>query len=335
MTLRIGILGGNFGVNVHVPAFQRDQRCRVWGLWTRRFSQAQSSAKRLKIPFIYKNWRDLVDDPRIDVVAVALPPLLQSQIIPYALKRGKSLFLEKPLTANWPVARRIESLSGKKNNITAMDFEFPDLKTWSKAKQLLSSGHLGALEMVTIQWILPAWDRKKGRPWKHQPHQGGGLLHNFGSHSLQAVEWFLGSLHRLRARLKEPTDIQIWMETKSGIPVFVRIAREVHQTSRHELAFFGQKNTLVLDNRTTDYINGFHLKLTTRAGQFRRLLRERPERGVADGRVGAVASVVKRFLTAVSQKKTFHPSIKAGIRVEKIMQAVRLAHEKKTWVGVS
>jgi predicted dehydrogenase len=43
------------------------------------------------------DWRTLLDDPAVEVIHLATPPLLRAEIAVPALKAGKSVFCEKPL----------------------------------------------------------------------------------------------------------------------------------------------------------------------------------------------------------------------------------------------
>jgi predicted dehydrogenase len=55
----------------------------------------------------YDDWRALVEDPRVDAVVTAVPPVLNAAIAEAACAAGKHLLLEKPLAPTLEAGRRI------------------------------------------------------------------------------------------------------------------------------------------------------------------------------------------------------------------------------------
>ena len=56
------------------------------------------------------DYRDLVANPRVEAVVVAVPPMLHPAIVEAACREGKPLLVEKPLATSLAAARRIASL---------------------------------------------------------------------------------------------------------------------------------------------------------------------------------------------------------------------------------
>ena len=98
--LRIGVIGIGFGQKVLVPAFAAEPHCTVAGICASDFQRARRVADRLDLPKAYGNWEQLIADPDIDVVAIAVPPSLQPAIAAAALAKGKHVFCEKPMASS-------------------------------------------------------------------------------------------------------------------------------------------------------------------------------------------------------------------------------------------
>jgi len=58
----------------------------------------------------YDDYRDLVADPRVDAVVMAVPPMLHPAIVEAACQAGKPLLVEKPLATSLATAQHIENL---------------------------------------------------------------------------------------------------------------------------------------------------------------------------------------------------------------------------------
>ncbi|OGE34550.1 hypothetical protein A3C32_04370 [Candidatus Daviesbacteria bacterium RIFCSPHIGHO2_02_FULL_41_14] len=62
---------------------------------------------------ITKNYQDLIDNPEIDIIAIATPPISHFKIASDALKAGKHVLLAKPLTTNLSDAKELLRLAKK------------------------------------------------------------------------------------------------------------------------------------------------------------------------------------------------------------------------------
>src|SRR4051794_15315091 len=93
----IGVIGIGFGQYVHVPAFRSVPKCEVRAICATTEDRAREAANTLGIPKSYGDPRQLIADPAIDAVSIAVPPYLQPSLIESAARAGKHIFCEKPL----------------------------------------------------------------------------------------------------------------------------------------------------------------------------------------------------------------------------------------------
>ena len=105
--ISIGIIGVGFGKRVHLPAFRSDSRCQVKGICAAHDDRALEVAKEFRIPRTFYRWEELVRDPEIDAVSIAVPPTLQAPIVCAAARAGKHVFCEKPLSSSLSCAREM------------------------------------------------------------------------------------------------------------------------------------------------------------------------------------------------------------------------------------
>jgi predicted dehydrogenase len=100
---------------------------------------------KLRYPSVIptKNYKDLLRDKDLQVVAVVTPVHTHYRFVKEALEAGKHVFIEKPLAANSREAEKIVSLSQKKNLILFVDHTFIYTGAVKKMKEVISSGEFG------------------------------------------------------------------------------------------------------------------------------------------------------------------------------------------------
>jgi predicted dehydrogenase len=72
-----------------------------------------------------------------------VPPDLQPEVARHALELGKPVFVEKPLAADLTAARGMVEAARRSGQPTIIDFNFPELPSWRRAKEILDSGAVG------------------------------------------------------------------------------------------------------------------------------------------------------------------------------------------------
>ncbi len=327
---RIGIVGIGFGQRVLVPAFAAEPECEVSAICATGIERARRAAGQLGLPKAFGRWEDLVSDPDIDAVAIATPPSVQPAIALAALANGKHVFCEKPLSTSLEDAGKMLDAARGSGLANVVDFEFPEIRAWKEAKAILDSGALGQLRHGVASWQIETYATRMGlHSWKTDASMGGGTLNAFISHSFYYLEWLLGPARRIGARLFTPaaahgdaTDV-LWLEHQGGVSSSLCVSTGAFLGSGHRVAIYGQQGTLVLDNPTSDYINGFSLWHGTRDTNRLECVLAPPDEGTAetDGRIGAVNSLVRRFLRWVREGVPATPDIGDGYRVQKLLDA--------------
>lgn len=304
-------------------------------------SKARDAAARLGVRRSTGDWRDLADDPAIDALVIAVPADLQVRIAERALRSSKHLFCEKPLAPEARAAAALARLAKTRRSVTAVDLEFPELKTWSKTRTLLNGGAIGSLRELQVVWNVETYSvRHDLDSWKTSPERGGGALNAFASHTFHYVEQFAGPLDRICARLTRATGLRrargetgaaLVMRTRTGIPVTANVVTHAPGDPLHRLTFIGSKGRLTLENSGSDYMNGFCLTLQKNGSAPRRAAAEvrsaagRRAGGTLslDGRIAPAARLLGRWAEAAAGRKPFSPDFASGARVQTLIAAAR------------
>ena len=105
----------------------------------------------------YHDYRDLINDPNVDIVHIATPPHWHGIMCMDAARAGKDIWCEKPMTRTIGESRRVAEAVARNNRIFRLNtwFRFKDTfyglgTTVEPLKKLIDSGMLGWPLKVTI-----------------------------------------------------------------------------------------------------------------------------------------------------------------------------------------
>ena len=141
--VRIGVIGyGYWGPNLvrnfgEVAGAQVD--C-VSDLRPERLKLVQARYPAIRVT---TNQRELIDDPKIDAIAIATPVSTHFDLCLSALQAGKHVFVEKPLASSSEQVRRLLDAAQKANRVLMVDHTFVYTGAVQKIRQLIDSGALG------------------------------------------------------------------------------------------------------------------------------------------------------------------------------------------------
>lgn len=337
--VRIGVIGVGFGQHVHVPAFRSDPRCEVVAICASSLERAERVARQLGLREAYGDPQKMLAGGQVDAVSIAVPPSVQPELVIAAAEAGKHIFCEKPLAVELPIAVRALAVVKHAGVVHAIDFIFPEIPAWQQARSVLESGTLGILRHAALSWRVETYAFATGLDsWKKRGDVGGGTLNQFVSHSFYYLEWLLGPVARIAAHLTPtggPGDARadLWLELASGCPVSVSVAADAFLGSGHRLEIYGDSGTLLLENRTPDYVNGFTLSLGTRDTRAFSTQVSKPF-SHPDGRIGAASAIVRRFIDAILSGVRAEPNLEDGLRVQHLIAAARTADLTGSWQSV-
>ena len=193
-SFKVGVIGVGFIGPAHIESLRR-HGLEVKGIADITQELANKAAAELFIPNAYGNWEDLISDPEIDVVHIASPNYLHYEHAKAALKAGKHVICEKPLTMNSKQSSELVELAKAKGLANAVNFNLRFYPLVQEAHELVKSGRLGD-RIYIIQgsylqdWLLFDTDWN----WRLEPELGGDLraVGDIGSHWIDVTTFITG-----------------------------------------------------------------------------------------------------------------------------------------------
>lgn len=143
---------------------------------------------------IFTDLDEMLDEVPCDAVIVATPDRYHDEFIIRALKRGKDVISEKPMTINAEKCRAILSAERETGRRVQVTFNARYGPYTTKIKELLQDGIVGDVHSVEFHWHL---DTVHGadyfRRWHRKKENSGGLLIHKATHHFDLVNWWLAA----------------------------------------------------------------------------------------------------------------------------------------------
>ena len=199
-TLSWGIIGcGDVTEVKSGPAFQQVNGSSLVAVMRRNASLAADYAKRHKVPKWYADANALINDPDINAIYIASPPSSHEEYTLAALKAGKPVYVEKPMTVNAAAARNMSRVAKEKGVKLAVAHYRREQPLFKKIKQLLEENAIGDTRFARIDCRKKVLTQEElavpKTAWRvDRQVAGGGLFHDLAPHQVDLMYYFFGEV---------------------------------------------------------------------------------------------------------------------------------------------
>ena len=238
----------------------------------------------------YNDFRELIDRKDIDAVVIATPDHWHAIITLAALRAGKDVYCEKPLTHNIHEALEVMTAVDTHQRVLQTGSMQRSMKEFRIACELVRNGVIGKISHVECQFGDPArpydlpeepmepgldWNLWCGPGpivaynsilsprgvhnnfpmWRSYREFGGGMVCDWGAHHLDIAQWGLGMDDTGPVEIIAPADAN----TKRGCKLVYSNGITVQHTDGYGVHFFGAngevkvnrgKFALIVDGKT-------------------------------------------------------------------------------------
>jgi predicted dehydrogenase len=351
---RTVIVGNIQALNVLLPAFKTVSAFAVTGLCGRNQKAIQTAIAKSGPAKYYPTWEAVAADPEVDVVVLALPPLLQGPAAIGLVAAGKHLFCEKPLAADLAGAEALAAAVTQHQRVAAVNFGFRMIEAFRDLRAIIGSGCLGAPQFAMAEWLLSTRrDPAMTWNWKSDEQLGGGTLSMMTVHVLDYLGWFLGDLVDVRlqtaalvptrpdpetGRLKPVSaddSSNLLLTFAPQLPVSVTVSTALSVGSGHRVRVWFEQGLLELANAPgDDFHDGFRLTFlpakNARAGltdEVRQLAALSQMAPCYPGRININRRVAEEFARALQNQPNRAPSLADALRAQKWIELARASRK--------
>jgi len=212
---RIGILGSGFIVNdCHLVSYRKAGFNPV-AIASRTREHAVKAAQRHRVGTVYDTYQQLLDDPSIEVIDIAVPPNIQVGLVKEACQRRtvRGILAQKPLGMNYGEAVEAVRACDEAGVILAVNQNMRYDQSVRAGKTLLQNGVIGEPILATIDMRgIPHW-----MPW--QADLGWVTLRIMSIHHLDAFRFWFGEPARIYCSVR--SDPRTRFPHRDGICTYI------------------------------------------------------------------------------------------------------------------
>lgn len=203
-TLNIGLIGSGFMGQAHADAFARAALLyrdlpavpHLYMLADASPELAASAAARFGFKKSTGDWRELVNDPAVDVVDITSPNHLHHEMALAAIAAGKHVYCEKPLSVTLAEAEEMTAAARAAGVKTMVAFNNIKTPAAMLARQMVERGDIGTPTRFR-GWFDQGFFNDPDLPfsWRCTRAQAGsGALGDLGSHVISVAQYLMGEI---------------------------------------------------------------------------------------------------------------------------------------------
>jgi predicted dehydrogenase len=149
----------------------------------------------------YVDYRELLEDKKIDAVIISTPLHLHRDIALDAIDAGVHVYLEKTMTKNIDEAVDLASKVSDYNKIFQVGHQYHSSRLYANIVDTIEKGYIGEIKPFEAQWNRNGnWRRAVPNPqyerqinWRMYRDFSNGLLGELSSHQIDFVNWVTGA----------------------------------------------------------------------------------------------------------------------------------------------
>lgn len=138
----------------------------------------------------YKDWLEMLDKEKLDVVYICLPPFAHKDEVAIAAEKGIHIFIEKPIALNMETAKRMVRAVEKSGVKSQVGYNCRFGYAVDEAKKLIESGEAGEIGLALGLY----WCNFIRRDWWIDKSKSGGQIVEQSTHVFDALRYLCGEV---------------------------------------------------------------------------------------------------------------------------------------------
>ena len=258
---RIGVIGyGNYFRAVLLPLLRAHSGFHLRTVCDREGLLVRSAVERDGFERGTTDYREVISDPEIDAVCIATRHNQHFPLASEAVRAGKAVWVEKPMTMTSAEGRQLADLVAQNHVILTVGFN----RRFSPHSQMLKQS-LASVAASKVMWYRVNAGPLPQDHWLLDPVEGGGRLLGEGVHFFDFLTFLAGSAP-VRVRAVSPgghsrDEAVVTMEFADGsVGTLLYSGSGSTACGKERVEIFGGGATFVLDDFRTLSIDGMHVK---------------------------------------------------------------------------
>jgi predicted dehydrogenase len=196
--VRLGVVGTGNIADLNVAGYLEHPLCDVVAICDIDEAAARAAADRWGSPAVYTDLDRMLEDAELDAVEILTPTHLHHDHVLRALRAGKHVSVQKPVTNSVEEARELGKVAtdaGLTLRISECFVHYPPLEL---AKKLVLEGAIGRPTAIRIKTVVGQTDsefqanlRPEGYGWRLDSRSPGGHLFDDMVHKFAMAMWLV------------------------------------------------------------------------------------------------------------------------------------------------
>jgi predicted dehydrogenase len=252
--LRFAILGfGHHASRRLLPAFGRSKDTSLIGMWRRDQAAAAENCATHSIPNCFASREELCESAEVDAVFITSPDAMHLDDAMLALRHGKAVLCEKPLSMNAGEAETMAASAKDAGVVFGVAQNFRYNRSVNFLRDQIASGLIGKPQLAQAHFCYAA--QNAPRKWIADASLAcGGPIGDVGVHSIDALRYILNAevstISTLAAQDELSGDMEAYaaMQLEMTGGVFAHVVSDARTPYRTLLEVTGSEGILTSEN---------------------------------------------------------------------------------------
>ena len=369
----VGVIGTGFMGKAHSIAYSASASVFGTGLRPRLEvvcdlspERAQTRATDLGFSRYSSDWHEVINDPAVELISVCTPNDTHAEISIAALKAGKHVWCEKPMSTSLADSTAMREMAASSAAKTIIGYNYTKNPAVTHARRLIEEGRIGRVSGFFCRYDVDN-EADGNRPWSwrmSRDKSGTGANGDVLSHVISVGHYLTGSviskvvgdiaiIHPQRADEADPATqktvdnddmVSALVSFENGVKGHIGASRvtwgrkcglrwEVH----------GTEGTILYDQERLNELKLFTRDADTATDGFRTILTGPPHPpysaflpngGHSLGYMDVKICELHELLVAIESDGPVWPNFDDGLAIENVMDAVDRSALSGQWVDV-
>jgi predicted dehydrogenase len=320
------------------------------------------------------DWREVVNDPAVDMVDISAPSKIHREIVLAAARAGKHIFCEKPLAMNLADAREMLAAVEEAGIRHTIGFNYRKVPALALARQLVEKGLIGEVYhfrgIYSQDWLTNpdfplAWRLRK-------EDAGAGASWDLGAHVIDQARFLVGEVEEVigmqstfikerPVAAKEDGLVAVAGSEKGTVDVddassaLMRFANGAHgivevsrnatgHRNQNRIELNGSEGAVIFDMERMNELQFYSRKDPDFAQGYRTIQVGEGDHpyvgnwwpaGHIIGFGDTFVHEVYDFIEAIADEKPASPTFEDGLKCQEILTAIDQSVAERRWVKIS
>jgi UDP-N-acetylglucosamine 3-dehydrogenase len=186
-----GLIGSGDFAQLYAKIFNGLPNVDLVSIYSRTEENAKKAAKEYDIPKYYTDYEELINSDGIEAVAVVNNELYHYGPVMAALKAGKHVVLEKPISPNLKEADEMIAASKKTDKLFLVAHILPFHTNYAMAKAEIDNGAVGEICSIYARRNAPA-------KWGAEIQKRSSAIYDEMIHDMECALWFTNNKFKIK-----------------------------------------------------------------------------------------------------------------------------------------